>query len=307
MVESTTGLRKRVVLYARVSTQEQVAHGYSLDGQVERLLQHSVTAGYDVVAVETDPGWSGAYLERPGMDRVRELVSLGGVDVVLAHDRDRLSREPEHLATLKKEFAEYGTKLRALNDLGDDTLEGELGQGVMDQLARYQRKKLAQKGNQGKLDKARKGKIIAVNTTTYGYKLSESREHYEVDEERMAIVRRVFSMIGTEGQSIHGVKKTLEGEGVPTPRGGKYWSSKTIRLMILDDVYKPLDATEISALVREGVLSSEVASRLNNGVSYGIWWFNRRRYTRKVVTEAGPGGRREYKKRTKSVERPREE
>ncbi len=37
-----------------------------------------------------------ASLERPGMDRVRELVEAGGVSVVLAQDRDRFAREPAY-------------------------------------------------------------------------------------------------------------------------------------------------------------------------------------------------------------------
>ncbi|MBV9454241.1 MAG: recombinase family protein [Rubrobacter sp.] len=44
----------------------------------------------------TDRGQSGASLERPGIDRVREPVTAGGVSVVLAQDRDRFAREPAY-------------------------------------------------------------------------------------------------------------------------------------------------------------------------------------------------------------------
>jgi DNA invertase Pin-like site-specific DNA recombinase len=37
---------------------------------------------------------SGASLDRLGLDALREVVSGGGVDVILAQDRDRFSREP---------------------------------------------------------------------------------------------------------------------------------------------------------------------------------------------------------------------
>jgi site-specific DNA recombinase len=60
-----------------------------------------------------DPGQSGASLERPGMDRVRDLVAAGGVSLVLAQDRDRIAREPAYRYLLRREFEDHGTKIRA--------------------------------------------------------------------------------------------------------------------------------------------------------------------------------------------------
>jgi site-specific DNA recombinase len=85
---------KRAILYARVSTDEQVRSGYSLAQQIEALRAYAAREGYEVLEEVSDPGQSGAPLERPGMDRVRDLVANGDVSVVLAQDRDRISREP---------------------------------------------------------------------------------------------------------------------------------------------------------------------------------------------------------------------
>ena len=73
------------------------------------------------------------------MDRVRDLVASGGVSVVLAQDRDRFAREPAYHYLLRREFEEHGTKIRALNDRGDDSPEGELTDGILDQLGKYER------------------------------------------------------------------------------------------------------------------------------------------------------------------------
>ncbi len=234
-------------------------------------------------------------------------MSAGGVAVVLAQERDRFSREPAYLYLLREEFAEHGTKLRALNDLGDDTLEGELGEAMLDQIARYQRKKLAQKGNQGKLDKARKGQILAVRVPTYGFRYNGSRDGYLVDEEAMPVVRRIFRMIGAEAATLYRIKKVLEGEGVPTPGGGKYWDTSFFRGCVLNDCYRPHAFEEIEELVAEGLMKPEVAARLDPEKPHGIWWFNRYRHTRKVIARIGPDGQREYKKKQKYVARPRKE
>src|SRR5918911_1077857 len=79
------------------------------------------------------------------MDRVRDLVAAGSVSVVLAQDRDRLAREPAYHYLLRLEFEEHGCKIRALNDRGDGSPEGELTDGILDQLAKYERAKTAER------------------------------------------------------------------------------------------------------------------------------------------------------------------
>src|SRR5215207_3908237 len=78
---------KRTVLYARVSTDEQARSGYSLAQQIEALRDYAAREGYEVLEEVQDPGQSGASLERPGMDHIRDLVAAGGVSAVLAQDR----------------------------------------------------------------------------------------------------------------------------------------------------------------------------------------------------------------------------
>ena len=99
---------KRAILYARVSTEEQAKSGYSLGQQMARLREYAATEGYDVLEVVTDAGYSGASLQRPGMDRIRDLAQGGGVAMVLAQDRDTFAREPAYLYLLREEFAEHG-------------------------------------------------------------------------------------------------------------------------------------------------------------------------------------------------------
>jgi hypothetical protein len=75
-------------------------------------------------------------------------------------------------------------------------------------------------------------------------------------------------------------------EGVKSPAGGKYWSTRIVRRFILDDVYKPHTFDEISDLV-----TPEVAARLDPEQLHGVWWFNRWRTTTTQVAEFGPTGR----------------
>src|SRR5215203_3690341 len=292
---------KRAILYARVSTDEQARSGYSLAQQLEALREHAAREGYEVIEEVQDPGQSGASLERPGMDRVRDLVAAGGVSVVLAQDRDRFAREPAYHYLLRREFEEYGTKIRALNDRGDESPEGELTDGILDQLAKYERAKMAERSRRGKLRKAREGRMVAGPVPTYGFRYNDARDNYVVDELTMPVVRRIYFLIGVEGYSINAVKLAFDREGVSTPNGGAYWSHKAIRDCILDDSYKPHAFEEISELV-----TPEVAARLDKSRCHGIWWYNRRKTRTWQVSERGPGGTT-YRKQTSATEKPKKD
>ena len=212
---------KRAILYARVSTSEQAKSGYSLAQQMEALRTYATQEGYEILEEVTDPGQSGASLERPGMDRLRDLVAAGDASIVVAQDRDRFARKPAYNYLLQEEFAEQGCGLKALNDYPDDSPEGALMRGIQDQFAEYERAKTAERTRRGKLRRAREGKVIAGSRPNYGFDYDSVRDNYVVDLKEMTVVRRIFQLVGVEGLSIRGVKLAFDREGVPTPGGAK--------------------------------------------------------------------------------------
>ncbi len=142
---------KRAILYARVSTDEQVRSGYSLAQQLEALRDHADREGYEILEEVSDPGQCGASLEWPGMNLVRGLVAAGGIAVVLAQDRDRFAREPAYHYLLRRALEEHGAKIRALNESGDERPKGELTDGILDQLAKFEKAKTAASSRRGRL------------------------------------------------------------------------------------------------------------------------------------------------------------
>jgi len=291
---------KRVILYARVSTDEQARSGFSLAQQIEALRQYAAREGYEVLEEVLDPGQSGASLARPGMDRVRDLVATGGVSVVLAQDRDRIAREPAYHYLLRKEFEEHGARIRAMNDRGDESPEGELTDGILDQLAKYERAKIAERTRRGKLRKAREGKVVTP-TPKYGFRFNETHDGLIVHEAEMTVVAKIMRW-ASEGCGANNMRTRLHAEGIPTPKGKPVWDRPVIRRIVASDIYRPHTFEEIAALV-----SPEVAARLDPDAEYGIQWFNRDKVTSRTVSEPDGSGARRYRKKRTSVRRPKEE
>ena len=288
--------RPRAVLYARVSTEEQAKSGYSLRQQMEALRAYCESEGLDVAAEIDDPGYSGAYLDRPGLEQVRSLVEAGGVSLVLAQDRDRLSREPAYLYLLREEFLRHGCALRALNDRGDDSPEGQLTDGIMDQLAKFERAKTAERTRRGSLRKVFEGRVLgATPKPRYGFRWTKDDRGknigYEVYEPEMATVRRILAMVA-DGSSLNGVTTQLQADGVPAPKGGRDWGRHTIREMVKNDLYRPHGYGELEEFVAQGRVGSGVMASLDRGGSYGITWHGRVRKRKvsnqKLSVEARP-------------------
>jgi predicted site-specific integrase-resolvase len=204
---------KRAIFYARVSTDEQAGSGYSLAQQLEALRDYASRESYEVLEEVADPGQSGASLER-------DLVVAGGVSMVLAQDRDRIAREPAYHYLLRKEFEEHGTKIRALNDRGDDSPEGELTDGILDQLAKYERAKIAERSRRGKLRKAREDEVEAELELGVAVGLFEGGR---LEQARLVFGRAGTITFGIQGEALDLGERVPDGVARKRPEGVQSW------------------------------------------------------------------------------------
>ena len=292
---------KTAILYARVSTDEQARSGYSLAQQLEALREYAALEGYEILEEVADPGQSGASLERPGMDRVRDLVAGGQVSVVLALDRDRLARKVVLNLVLEEELARHGCELRALNDYAGDGPEASLMRGIQGQFAEYERAKIVERTRRGKERKVREGRIMRGPKAPYGFRYNATFDALVIHEPEMLVVERVFRM-ATSGLGPGAIQTRLHVEGVPSPTGKRMWQRQVLRRMVENDIYLPYTYDEVREWVRP-----EVAAQLDPELAFGLWWYGRHEVTVRAVSEPDGNGGKRYAKREARKPRPREE
>ena len=101
---------RMAVIYARVSSEQQ-REEKTIASQTASLIEFAKSHDLEVPAerVFEDEGFSGATLERPDLERVRDLAAEGQIQVVLAYSPDRLSRKYAYQILLMEEFARQGT------------------------------------------------------------------------------------------------------------------------------------------------------------------------------------------------------
>src|SRR5207247_9909337 len=99
----------RAAVYARVACAIQQAKHATMS-QLEALRDHAASSGMKIVEEFTDEGYSGLRLDRPGLDRIRDLAERRGFDVLLAGSTDRLARKFALQAFIMEELERCGVK-----------------------------------------------------------------------------------------------------------------------------------------------------------------------------------------------------
>src|SRR5438132_6907027 len=104
-------MMRMAAIYARVSSEQQREEN-TIASQAASLIEFAKSHDLEVPGewVCEDEGYSGATLERPGLERVRDLAAEGQIQVMLAYSPDRLSRKYAYQILLIEEFARHGVR-----------------------------------------------------------------------------------------------------------------------------------------------------------------------------------------------------
>ncbi|MBM4422617.1 MAG: recombinase family protein [Chloroflexi bacterium] len=163
-------MTKRAVIYARVSTDEQAEHGYSRESQVEACRTYAAGNGLTVVA-ELREDYSGAKLDRPELDRLREMIRRREIEAVIVFSPDRLTRNLAHSLILREELQRAGIELHYCNrGKSENTPESRMTENIEAVFGDYWREKIIESSRRGRLSKAANGKWPCDGHAAYGYR-----------------------------------------------------------------------------------------------------------------------------------------
>jgi site-specific DNA recombinase len=227
----------RVVTYARVSTEDQAKHGYSLPSQIEACRKYAEQQGWSVVAEISDDGVSGAILDRPGLDRIRDLIQTGEIDAVIVYDLDRLSRKVVHQLLIEEELNKAGVTIRyVLGDYRDDD-EGRLQKQIRAAISEYERAKITERMVRGKRSKARRGLVVGAGRIPFGYRF-DGNGHLVIEEQEAYVVQLVFQWYtGPEEVSIREIARRMTALPFKTHQGNNEWRTGTVSLILGNETY----------------------------------------------------------------------
>lgn len=178
------------VAYCRVSTEEQAAEGFSIDGQAQKLCDYARLHELGEVTVIADPGRSGKDLDRAGLQQLLAMVEAGHVSHVLLWRLDRLSRNLGDLIDLADRFGRAGVALHSFTEKIDlSSATGRMFYNILGSFAQFYREQLAENVKMGMAQAARTGKW--TNRPKTGYELVDGELVPNSDADR---VREIFRL-----------------------------------------------------------------------------------------------------------------
>jgi site-specific DNA recombinase len=236
-------MKKNAAIYARVSSDRQKEQN-TIASQTALLLEYAESHDYLVSKewIFEDDGYSGSILNRPGLERLRDLASEGVLEAVLVYGPDRLSRKYAYQVLLLEEFTRRGVETFFLKSAGGDTPEDRLLVQFQGMIAEYERAQIAERTRRGKRHRARAGCVNVLSGAPYGYryirKTDTSEAYYSVIEAEAEVVRKVFDLFTRQLLSIGAIVRELNSEGIPTRFGKSPWERSTIWGMLRNPAYQ---------------------------------------------------------------------
>jgi site-specific DNA recombinase len=231
----------RAALYARVSTESQQARG-TIGSQLAVLRDRVGVEGDEVVAEFCDDGHSGARLDRPGLDALRDTAEAGLIERVWCLSPDRLARVYAYQVIVLDELTRHGVGVRFTDAPPlDDDPQAKLLTQVQGVIAEYERAKIAERYRRGKLFRSRAGEVLAWRTP-YGYRRQPRDAHgparLVVFEPEAAVVRRIFADAAVGGHSLREIIRRLAADNVSPPAGrDRLWSTSTLSKLLRNEAY----------------------------------------------------------------------
>ena len=234
---------KIAVLYARVSGEQQ-RDSNTIASQSEALIAYAEHHGYHVAPdmLIEDDGYSGAVLERPGLERVRDLAAEGRIDTVVVHAPDRLSRRYAYQVLIIEELARQGVETVFVNAPSMATPEEHLLVQFQGMIAEYERAQILERSRRGKRHRARRGDVAVLSGAPYGYryhkKTPDSDAFYEIIDPQASVVREVYRYYTCDHMSIGAITRKLNERAVPTSSGRSRWERSVVWAMLRNPAYK---------------------------------------------------------------------
>jgi site-specific DNA recombinase len=229
----------------RARIHRPAATGPDIEQQVAQLQSYvAAHDGWTVAAehVFRDDGRSGAKLNRPGLDALRDHAARAAFDLVVICSPDRLARNFVHQMVVLEELERRGVRVVFCDrPLSDDPHE-QLVTQIRGAVAEYERTLIADRMRRGRQARLRSGQLLPWTRAPYGYRLHPERPRdpaaVQVDPVAAAVVSELFAAYAAGGVTLHTLAAQLTARGVPTPTGKPIWRPTTIRGLLTNPAYK---------------------------------------------------------------------
>lgn len=228
-----TPIKKKAVIYCRVSTKEQVEEGNSLITQERQCTEYAQKHGYEVVATFIEQGESAKTADRTELKKMMGFCSSkkNSVSAIIAYKIDRISRNTDDYSQIRIALKRYGVEIKSTSEHFEDTPAGRFMENIIANVAQFDNDVRTERSVGGMKEAVREGRYVWL--APYGYSnVKISGKANIAPNESAKFVLRAFIEVSKGVYTINTIREQLVAEGMVTPKG------------------KPISKTSFSDLLR---------------------------------------------------------
>ena len=217
----------RAIIYLRQSTYKE--ESISLEMQEIACRDYCARNGYDVVAVEADPGISGRTWNRPAVQRTMQALDDRQTDVVVLWKWSRLSRSRKDWALAIDRADLAGGRIESATEPIDTaTASGRFARGVMTEFSAYQSELIGEVWEEVRQRRLGKG-LPASGRLPYGWRWVKGHGIEQHPDQAPHVVEMYDRYLSGEGAAQ--IAKRLNDRGVPGPNGAEWTRARPLTVM----------------------------------------------------------------------------
>lgn len=223
----------KAIGYVRVSSDKQEN---SADAQEKRIRAYCLLHGMDLISVEVDQDEFSGDLDRPGVQRVIELVRAKQVDAVVIAKLDRLSRSTRDTSDLMDMFKKTGVKIIDIAQTLDMTCAiGRFIVNVRAAVAEYEREMIGERTSEGLQNLKAQG--FPAGPAPYGYTAQPRTEAEKKSKIRKPLLKNADEqaalqiMMAARRGDYEATARVLNSEGFRTRAGGMWTRMSVYRII----------------------------------------------------------------------------
>ncbi len=206
---------KNVIIYVRVSTEDQKVHGFSLASQLELLTLYAKKKGWNIVKIFSDDysAWKG--FDRPGYNLLNKFISENkkSVDGIIFTQWSRFSREYTETAVEIKRLRSKGIEPNAIEQWIDFSIPENLYLLAMYITApQVENDRLSHRTKAGNRQALKQGRWLWK--APFGYTNNRLAKLIEVNEKEAEVVKNCFEFMATGLYSAEEVRRKFIDSGM---------------------------------------------------------------------------------------------
>jgi site-specific DNA recombinase len=277
----TFPVTERALIYARVSGDDRKYSTSGIEGQLADCRKYAGDKGYNLVGeyFEEPNKQTSGYDMLPELDKILKLAEQQTFDVLIVREIDRLARNRFKQMSVENRLDELGIRVEYVIGQFEDSTEGRLLKGLMSEFAEYERGKIEERTERGRVNAVSKGNvIIGGSKAPYGYDVKKQNgvRVLVINEQEAVIVRLIFDLYVNKNYTLNDLADYLDSHNIAKPAKGNNHKNQTHK----DKV--------------KGWSTGTIGGILGNETYIGRWYYGKTKTIKDKLT-----GKRKHVKRPK--------